>query len=113
MIKPNGLIICGKNKKRSKTGEHIFRKDLRFNVWSAGVSPKAEKKISEKDILWANIIFVMEQEHWDKITKEFRQLNTPKIEVLNIPDEYEYMDAELVEILQDKINLYLKKYFNM
>lgn len=113
MIKPNILIVCGKNKKRSKTGEQIFRKDVRFNVRSAGVSPKSEKKISVKDVLWSNIILVMEHEHREKIIKEFRHINVPKIEVLNIPDEYEYMDSELIEILEDKINLYLKDCFNL
>lgn len=28
----------------------------------------------------------------------------PDIDILNIPDEYEFMDEELVEILTEKIN---------
>ena len=111
--RPNILIVCGKNKKRSKTGEHIFRKDPRINIRSAGVSPKSEKKVGEKDIMWSNLIFVMEHDHREKIKEEFSYLRLPKIIVLEIPDEYEFMDKELVEVLNDKVNSCLKEVFNI
>lgn len=111
--KPNILIICGKNKKRSKTGEQIFRNDSRINVRSAGVSPKSEKKIGEKDITWADLILVMEHEQREKIKEVFSNLKIPKIIVLEIPDDYEYLDNELIEILTNKINMYLKELFNI
>ena len=34
----------------------------------------------------------------------YSHLDLPIIEVLNIPDEYELMDEELVELLTDRIN---------
>ena len=58
--KPNILIICTRNKKRSRTAEYIFKNDSRFNIRSAGLSPKSERKITEKDVNWADFIFVME-----------------------------------------------------
>lgn len=39
-----------------------------------------------------------------KIWGLYRHLDLPTIEVLNIPDEYEFMNEELVEILSDRIN---------
>jgi len=35
-------------------------------------------------------------------------IERPNIEVLNIPDEYEFMNDELVELLTDRINDTLK-----
>ncbi len=37
--RPNILVVCGRNKKRSRTAEHIFKNDNRFNIRSAGLSP--------------------------------------------------------------------------
>ncbi len=106
--RPNILVVCGRNKKRSRTAEYIFKNDNRFNVRSAGLSPSSERKISEKDLNWADLVFVMENDQRAKINNLYRHLELPAIEVLNIPDDYEFMNEELVEILTDKINDTLK-----
>lgn len=103
-LRPNLLIICGKNKRRSRTGEFIFKNDSRFNVRSAGLSPKSDRKISEADLNWADLVYVMETEHRTKIRDLYRHLELPSIEVLHIPDEYDFMDEELVDLITDKIN---------
>lgn len=102
--RPNVLVICGKNKRRSRTAEYMFKNDDRFNVRSAGLSPKSDRKLSEKDLGWADLVLVMETDHRSKIKELYRHLELPEIIILNIPDEYDYMDAELVGILNDKIN---------
>lgn len=106
--RPNILVVCGRNKKRSRTAEHIFKNDQRFNIRSAGLSPKSDRKISEKDLNWADLVFVMETEQRAKIWELYRHLELPDIEVLNIPDDYEFMNEELAEMLTDKINNTLK-----
>ena len=58
--RPNLLVVCGRNKKRSRTAEHIFKNDERFNIRSVGLSPKSERKITEQDLNWADLVFVME-----------------------------------------------------
>lgn len=102
--RPNVLVICGKNKRRSRTAEHIFKNDDRFNIRSAGLSLKSNRKLSEKDLNWAGLVLVMETDHRSKIKELYRQLQLPNIIVLDIPDEYEYMDEGLIGILEDKIN---------
>ena len=102
--RPNILVVCGRNKKRSRTAESIFKNDNRFSIRSAGLSPKSDRKISEKDLNWADLIFVMETEHRAKIWGLYRHMELPSIEILDIPDDYEFMDNELVEILTDRIN---------
>lgn len=46
----------------------------------------------------------METDHRQKIEKQYRNLDLPTIKVLHIPDDYEYMDEELVDLLNDRIN---------
>lgn len=102
--RPNLLVICGKNKRRSRTAEFIFKNDERFNIRSAGLSPKSDRKLSEKDLHWAYLVLVMETDHRSKIKQIYRHVQLPKIEVLFIADEYEYLDPVLIEILDVKVN---------
>jgi len=57
---------------------------------------------------WADLVFVMESGQRVKIWGLYRHLELPDIEVLNISDEYEFMNDELVELLSDRINDTLK-----
>ncbi|MGF7080017.1 protein tyrosine phosphatase [Mucilaginibacter sp. UYCu711] len=111
--RPNILVICGKNKRRSRTAEYMFKNDPRFNIRSAGLSPKSDRKISENDLNWANLVLVMETDHRAKIKEIYRHFQLPKIEVLNIPDEYEYLDEELIQIINEKTNDILKLKYNL
>ena len=100
----NILVVCGRNKKRSRTAEFIFKNDNRFNVRSAGLSPKSDRKISENDLNWANLVFVMETRQRVKIRDVYKHVELPKIEILNISDDYEFMNEELVVMLTERIN---------
>jgi predicted protein tyrosine phosphatase len=111
--RPHILVICGKNKRRSKTAEQLFKNDNRFTIRSAGVSPKSNRQVSEVDLKWADIVLVMEANQRAKIWGLYRHLQLPPFEVLNIPDEYEFMDEELVDLLTDRINQCLKTIFKI
>ena len=111
--RPNILVVCGRNKKRSRTAEYIFKNDNRFNIRSVGLSPKSNRKITENDLNWADLIFVMETGQRAKIWGLYRHLELPNIEILSIPDEYEFMDKELIEILTGRINDTLKIVYNI
>lgn len=106
--RPNILVVCGRNKKRSRTAEYIFKNDNRFSIRSAGLSPKSDRKISENDVNWADLVFVMETDQRVRIWELYRHLELPTIEVLNISDDYEFMNEDLVEMLSDRINETLK-----
>jgi predicted protein tyrosine phosphatase len=109
----NILVVCGRNKKRSRTAEHIFKNDDRFHIRSVGVSPKSDRKISENDLNWADFVFVMETSQRSKIWELYGYLELPAIEVLNIPDDYEFLNEELVEMLSDGINEKLERVFKI
>lgn len=105
----NLLFICSRNQWRSPTAEAIWRKHPDFNAKSAGTSPRAKKTVSPADIRWANMIFVMEQKHKNRLKAEFtRMLDHKPIHVLDIPDEYKYMDPELVQELESVVGAYLE-----
>ena len=104
----NILFVCSRNKQRSRTAETIFRNSQDFNVKSAGTEPSARIKLSAKLIDWADVIFVMEKKHKQRLIQNFPDSAKGKqIIVLNIPDEYEYMDSELVEMLETSVLSYL------
>lgn len=111
--RPNILVVCGRNKKRSRTAEYIFKNDNRFNIRSAGLSPKSDRKISESDLKWADLVFVMETGQRSKIWELYRHLELPTVEVLHIPDDYEFMNEELVEMLSDRMNETLKMVYKL
>ena len=50
------------------------------------------------------MILVMEEKHKSRLRAEFRQeLNHKELHVLDIPDDYSFMDPELVEIMREKV----------
>ncbi len=104
----NVLFICSRNQWRSPTAEAVWRTLPGMSVRSAGTSPKAKRSVTAGDIQWADVIFVMEPKHQQRLRSEFRQLLTYKrVEVLNIPDDYKFMDPELVEIFEAEAEQFL------
>lgn len=104
----NVLFVCSRNEWRSPTAETIYRNHEIIFAKSAGTSPSARIKINQKHIDWAEIIFVMEKKHQQLIEQKFgKGLDRQKIIVLNIEDDYQYMNAELIEELKTKVAAYL------
>ena len=104
----NLLFICSRNQWRSPTGEMVFKRHVDFNTRSAGTSPKARKTVSPTDIRWADFIFVMEPKHKNRLKAQFtRLLDHKTIHVLDIPDEYQYMDEALIDELKHSVSAVL------
>lgn len=95
------LFICSRNQWRSPTAEQVWRRHPALSVRSAGTSPNARRRVSADDIAWASVVMVMEEKHKARLKAEFpRALAGKTIHVLDIPDDYKYMDPELVEQLE-------------
>lgn len=104
----NILFVCSRNLWRSPTAERIYCDDPRMAVRSRGLSPKAARCLSTQDLGWADIVFVMEHDHLTRLRSKFRRhLAHQVMQVLDIPDEYQFMDARLVELLQDRVEYFL------
>ena len=100
----NVLFICSQNKLRSPTAEAVFSGWPGIDVDSAGLNNDAIVPLSPEQLAWADVIFVMENEHRNKLNRKYkRHLNGQRVIVLGIPDNYDCMDPELVEILKKKV----------
>ena len=110
LILMNALFICSRNQWRSPTAETVFRRYPNVQARSAGTSPNARHTVSIDDIAWADKIFVMEQKHKSRLLAQFsRALQYKEMIVLDIPDDYRYMDEELIELLKESVVPYLYK----
>jgi|SRR5579859_4496675 len=106
-VKPHLLFVCGRNEWRSPTAERLYRADPRVAVRSAGVSAESRHAISRADVDWADLILVMEAEYGTWIRGQFRALALPPIHSLDIPDEYEFMDEELIAAIHSGAEYYI------
>lgn len=107
--KPNILVVCGRNKRRSRTAEFLYKNDSRINIKSAGLSVQSEVVINSKLIEWADLIIVMDNSQKKRIQEQFRTSKIPRIENIDIADEYDYLDPDLIQLLETKINQTLKR----
>jgi predicted protein tyrosine phosphatase len=95
------LFICSRNQLRSPTAEQVFSGRLGIEVASAGLDAKCKEPMTPELLEWADVIFVMERHHRNKLLKQFRgSIKNQKIVVLGITDDYEHMDARLVRLFE-------------
>ncbi|MCB9658133.1 MAG: phosphotyrosine protein phosphatase [Sandaracinaceae bacterium] len=99
------LFVCSRNQWRSPTAEAVFRRHPAVDARSAGTSPKARKTVSARDLEWADVICVMERKHAQRLRADYaRLLGGKPLHVLEVPDEYRYMDPELVALLTQVVS---------
>lgn len=102
------LFICSQNRLRSPTAEQVFSSCKGIEVSSAGTNNDANTPVTPELLEWADLIFVMEREHRSKLQRKFRSsLNGKRIICLEIPDEFEFMDPELIKLLKAKVPKFL------
>jgi predicted protein tyrosine phosphatase len=102
------LFICSANKLRSPTAEHIFATWPDVETDSAGLNASADLQLSAEQVEWADIIFVMEKAHRNKLSAKFRKyVKGKRVICLDIPDEYDFMDPELVRLLKARVPRFL------
>ena len=98
------LFVCSRNQWRSPTAEKIYQKDPRVAARSRGTARGAVRTLTASDLQWADLILVMEQKHQRYIASHFGQLVQHKpIHVLDIPDDYQFMDDELVDAIRTAV----------
>ncbi|OOZ40607.1 phosphotyrosine protein phosphatase [Solemya pervernicosa gill symbiont] len=105
----NVLFVCSENRLRSPTGEAVFSECEGINAISCGTNKDAETPVSGDLIEWADVILVMEKSHRNKISKKYKELLKDKnLAVLDIPDIYECMQPELIQLLKVKVPRYVR-----
>lgn len=105
----NLLFVCSENRLRSPTGEEVFSNYENINAIGCGTNKDAETTISGDLIIWADIIFVMEKSHRNKVKSKFKDLLKEKrLICLDIPDNYARMDPILIRILENKVSRFIR-----
>jgi len=104
----NVLFVCSANRLRSPTAEQVFSTWPGVETDSAGISAGASVLLSSEQVDWADIIFVMEKTHRNKLIRQFRaRLRDKRVVCLDIPDDYDFMDPVLVRILENRVGRFL------
>jgi predicted protein tyrosine phosphatase len=98
------LFICGKARQRGPTAEQIFADAPGWETDSAGLSADADIPVSAEQLEWATHIAVMEKRQLARLRKAFPKLVPGrKLVSLDIPDEYTFMQPELIERLKQRV----------
>jgi predicted protein tyrosine phosphatase len=107
-MKKRILFLCSQNKLRSPTAEAVFAGHPSVEVDSAGLNNDAEVPLSEEQVEWADLILVMESTHRNRLNRKFgKSIAGKRVVVLNIPDDYDYMDPPLVDLLKKRCAPYI------
>ncbi len=97
------LFLCSRHRLRSPTAEQVFRDWPELEVDSAGLAPDADTPLSAEQVAWTELILVMENAHRQRLQSRFAgALRGKRVVVLGIPDDYGFMQPELVELLLRK-----------
>ncbi|KUG08978.1 protein tyrosine phosphatase [Solirubrum puertoriconensis] len=98
------LFICSQNRWRSLTAEHLFQNSPQVEARSAGTEAGARVRVTAGHLGWADVVVVMEKRHADRLRQKFADALVGKpVVCLRIPDKYQYQDAKLVALLQERI----------
>ncbi len=99
------LFVCSENRLRSPTAETVFSEYEDIEAIGAGTNSDSDTPVSGDLIEWADVILVMEKSHKNKVSKKYKELlKNKKVIVLDIPDNYECMQPELIQLLKAKVS---------
>jgi predicted protein tyrosine phosphatase len=108
------LFVCSAGLLRSPTAAQIATK-YSYNTRSCGTAEYALIPLSVNLLEWAHKIVFMDQDNFNEAIATFSQLDIEnnsayyenmirdKSSVWAIPDKYEYMNPDLVAIIEDKL----------
>lgn len=104
------LFICSRNRVRSLTAERLFEGSALYEARSAGTQPEARIVVTKGHLGWADFIFCMEKSHLNRLRLKFPEaLQDKRVICLHIPDEYEFMDQNLIDDLRAVLGEYLEE----
>lgn len=102
------LFVCEGNRHRSPTAERLYAATPGVKARSAGLSALARVELTDELLAWADVVFVMDA-RLEKLTR--RRLATAiegkKLVGLNVPDDYQFMQPELLAVLAERLTPHL------
>ena len=102
------LFVCSRNRLRSPTAEQVFAGEEGLETASAGLNRDADVPLTRDLLQWADIVFVMESAHRERLLRRFRsEMRGTRLICLDIPDRYAFMDPDLIRLLRDRVGPHL------
>lgn len=102
------LFVCSQNKLRSLTAEKLFAGSSQYQARSVGTQPTARIVVTAGHLGWADLIFCMEKSHLKRLRRKFPEaLHGKRVICLHLPDEYDFMQPELIDELQARLSPYV------
>ena len=96
------------NRLRSPTAEAVCQGVEGVEAISAGTNNDAEQPVTGDLIEWADVVIAMERVHRNRLNHRFRAaLKGKQLIVLGIPDEYDYMQPELISLLRTRLQRWI------
>jgi predicted protein tyrosine phosphatase len=102
-MKKHLLFVCSSNLDRSPCAEALFKDSKDYEAKSCGILPHAERVISEEALVWADVVFCMEDVHKFHILKHFPEARGKEIVVLGVGSEFCREDPRLEGVLRQKL----------
>jgi len=100
----NILFICGKARRRSPTAAAVVAERLGHATDFAGLSADADERISVEHLAWSDTIVVMEKTQLSRLKRQMApHLKGKRLVCLDIPDNYEFMQPELVQLVTSRL----------
>jgi predicted protein tyrosine phosphatase len=101
------LFVCSQNRWRSLTAEQLFNEHPRVQARSAGTEAGARVRVTAGPLGWAEVIFVVEKRHTERLKAKFSdELRGKPVVNLRIPDEYRHGDPALIALLRERLLAY-------
>lgn len=102
------LFVCSQARLRSPTAERVYADWPGVETACGGLNADADVPLTPEDVVAADLIFVMEKTHRNKLSQRFRpQLRGKRVICLDIPDDYDYMDPVLIALLKARVSKFL------
>lgn len=101
----NILFVCEMGQIRGPTAAQMYSGEAQTKF--AGASKDSKYYITQDLVDWADCIFCMEYDHYQHLVYNFHRIG--ECRVLEIPDDYGYMDPALVRAIQKAVDPQMKQ----
>src|SRR5262245_38454911 len=102
------LFVCEGNIHRSPTAERMYADAPGLRARSGGLSHLARTQVTEELLECADVVVVRDKRLERMLRRRFgAELDGKEVVCLEVPDEYQFMQAELIAVLGERLTPHL------